>query len=100
MPRVSAVVSTTRGTSLPPAADLLNVRTSTASSSGKPPSLCMPGVLIEGGPRGLDEERACRLRPAEGASLRGSAWGPSECIIASTIEDMAVLSCLELWWIL
>lgn len=51
----------------------------------------MPGVLIEGGPRGRDEERACRLRPAEGASLYGSAWGPSERIMASPVEDMAVV---------
>ena len=48
----------------------------------------MPGVLIEGGPRGLYEERACRLRPTVGASLRGSACGPSERIAASAMEDM------------
>lgn len=58
----------------------------------------MPGVLIEGGPRGRDEERACRLRPAEGASLCGSACGPSDRIIASTIEDMVAVSLLSLFF--
>ena len=54
----------------------------------------MPGVLIEGGPLGLDEDRACRLRPADGASLRGSARGPSERIAASPGEDIVAVMLL------
>ena len=50
-------------------------------------SLCMPGVLIEGGPRGLDDERACRRR-AEGASLRGSSGALLELRTASTKLDI------------
>ena len=50
----------------------------------------MPGVLIDGGPRGLDEERACRLRP-DVASLRDSSGALSERITASTRDDMLVM---------
>lgn len=57
----------------------------------------MPGVLIEGGPRGLDEDRACRRRAAEGASLRGSAWGPSERIAISATEDIVAVPELSLF---
>ena len=93
MPRVSAVVSTTRGTSRLPGALLRRIRLRpTTSSSGKPSiSLCIPGVLTEGGARGRDDERACRLR-AEGASLRGSSGALSERRTASTMDDI-----VELW---
>lgn len=58
-------------------------------------SLCKPGVLTEGGPLGVpeplgrDEERACRLRPAD-ASLRGSrgVGALSEPIAISMRDDM------------
>ena len=92
MPNVSAVVSTTRGISCCPACCLRIPLTPTISSSGNPPiSLCMPGVLAVGGPRGREEERAWRLRggPVEGASLRG----PSGALVGdntSAGEDMVV----------
>lgn len=58
-------------------------------------SLPMPGVLTDGGPRGVpvplgrDEERACRLRPAD-ASLRGSrgVGALSELMAISMMDDM------------
>ncbi len=88
MPNVSAVVSTTRGTpSLPGTLLRRKPLIPTTSSSGKPNSLCTPGVLAEGGPLGREEERACRRR-AEGASLRGSSGALSERSTASTIDDM------------
>ena len=94
MPNVSAVVSTTRGTSLLPG--MLFRRSlcrPTTSSSGKPSiSLCIPGVLTDGGPRGRDEERFCRRR-ADGASLRCSSGAASERMAASAIEDI-VAACV------
>lgn len=59
-------------------------------------SLCMPGVLIEGGPRGLEEERACRRR-AEGASLRGSSGALLELRTASTRLDIVAGADIILW---
>lgn len=64
----------------------------TTSSSGNPSiSLCMPGVLTDGGPRGLDDDRACRLRCVAVASLRGSSCTLSERMIASIRDDIVVV---------
>ena len=53
----------------------------------------MPGVLTDGGPRGLDDERAWRLRD-EGASLCGSSCTLSERIAASATDDIVIAR----WW--
>ena len=87
MLNVSAVVSTIRGTSRLPGIFRLMPRRPTISSSGRPTSLCIAGVLTDGGPRGRDDDRACRLL-CEGASLRGSSGALSDRMTASTSDDM------------
>jgi hypothetical protein len=91
--RVSPVVSTTLGMSAPGTLLVL----ATTSSSAKPASLCTPGVLTEGGPRGpREDDRGCRLDridgACDGASLRGSrgVGAPSEGKCPSTVDDMIV----------
>lgn len=93
MPKVSAVASTTLGISCVPANCLRTPLLPTISSSAKPSiSLCMPGVLTEGGPLGRDDERACRLLTGV-ASLRGSLGPLSVLMTASTIDAM-----LDVWF--
>lgn len=88
MPNVSAVVSTTLGIScIPGSVRRIPLRPTTSSSAKASMSLCMPGVLTDGGPRGRDDERAWRLRP----SLRGSSGPSSDRIIWSPMDDMSAV---------
>lgn len=94
----SAVRSFTRSTSGlgpgPRGPFLLPLTPTTPSSPYMRISLFMPGVLTEGGPRGREEERACRLLGGGALpSLRGSRSALSDWMTASSRDDMASYRC-------